>query len=110
MISEVYELEECKILRQDGTQNILKVVLTFDEFQQIFASLLVELERQMREIADLPKRVQQLGADIQLHRWYQDTQLLLNVLQDFREAERDYLPGRLALSRSLLFNKAGKEA
>ena len=108
-IIEVYELDECKIIRQETTNKITSVVLTYDEFQQIYAHLLVELDRQVRQVKMLPDLVQSVATDFSLHAWYQDTQILLDVLQHFREAERGYLQGRMTLSRSLLLNKLGKE-
>lgn len=108
-IIEVYELDECKIIRQETTKKITSVVFTYDEFQQIYASLLVELDRQVRQVKKLPELVESVATDFSLHTWYQDTQILLDVLKYFRAAEREYLKGRFALSRSLLLNRTGKE-
>ncbi len=108
-IVEVYELDESKIIRQETTNKITSVVLTYDEFQQIYAHLLSELDRQVRQVKNLPDLVQNVGSNFSLHTWYQETQVLLDVLQYFREAERGYLHGRMTLSRLLMLNKAGKE-
>lgn len=108
-IIEVYELQESKISRNKVNNLVENFALEYDEFQQIYASLHVELENRLRELQQIPRSIDNTCIRIRIADWFEDVNALISLLQDFREAERGYLSARLTLARNLLFDETGKE-
>lgn len=108
-IVEVYELQESNISRDKVRNSVESFRLEYDNFQQIYASLHVELENRLREVQQIPRSIDNTCARIDIGDWYSDVDALITLLQDFREAERGYLSARLTLARNLLFDETGKE-
>lgn len=109
-IVEVFNIGEEKIKCFEGTQVIRYLRLEYDEFQQIYASLHVELENSLREVQQIPNYIENNCANFNLSRWYAAVDTVISLLQDFREAERGYLSARLTLARNLMLDESGKEA
>lgn len=108
-IVEVYDLQESNISRNNVNNSVESFRLEYDEFQQIYASLHVELENRLRELQQIPRSIDNTCIRIDIGDWYSDVDALITLLQDFREAERGYLSARLTLARNLLFDETGKE-
>lgn len=112
---EVFEPADGCRIEYDEDNRIKYLHLGYDVFQQIYASLQVELQRECRHIAEIPRIAENnfFDANIftlneKIEDFRNKVSALLSLLQDFREAERNYLQARLAISRSVMLN--GREA
>lgn len=108
-IVKVYELQESNISRNKVNNSVESIRLEYDEFQQIYASLHVELENRLREVQQIPRTIDNTCIKIRMGDWFEDVVSLVSLLQDFREAERGYLSARLSLARNLLVEETSKE-
>lgn len=110
------QCEGCKFVpksyeKQESTStDFYFVQLTYDVFQQIYASLVVELERLLRKVQQLPQQLQNDCFNFDFEKWLGQVLPVKALIQDFSEAERAYLQARLAFSRALMEDSNDKEA